>query len=240
MRLLGLLFFLYICGYIVANNIIMPKTTFSNLSPERKAEIIIACLEEFTLNDYKNASVSQIVRNLGIAKGSFYRYFESKKEVYLFLLDHSTAIRMEHVKELFESPVEDFFTLFEKNFTMKIHFDLTHPLESAFLYNSMQERNNEELGNLLIRSKEMIIELLTPVIKNYQKKGILRSDIPINYLAYTIVQVQMGIYDFLMLIHNTDFRDNIKEKKPLFAVSEKDIITTVKEFSKILKHGLAG
>jgi len=82
MRLLGLLFFLYICDYIVANSIIMQKTTFGNLSPGKKAEIIIACLEEFILTYYKNASVSRIVHNLGIAKGSFYRYFESKKEVY--------------------------------------------------------------------------------------------------------------------------------------------------------------
>lgn len=218
----------------------MPKKTFYNLSKARQEEIIKACFKEFILYDYINASVSRIVRNLGIAKGSFYRYFESKKDLYFFLLDRATAIRMKNVKELFESPLEDFFTLFEKNFEMKIKFDLTHPLESAFLYNLMLERNNEDIGNIPLRSKEMILELLTPVIENYRKRGMIRMDIPTSYLAYSIIQVQMGIYDYLMLTHNTDFRKNIKEKQSVFSISEKDILVTVKEFSKILKHGLAG
>jgi TetR/AcrR family transcriptional regulator len=217
----------------------MPRKTFHNLTKERRIEIIMVCFEEFTLNDYDNASVSRIVRRLGIAKGSFYRYFESKKDLYLFLLDQATTMRMENVKELFESPIENFFTLFEKNFAKKILFDLSFPLQSAFLYNSMQERNNEELGNLLIRSKEMIIELLTPVIESCKQRGMLRTDIQTDVLAYVIVQVQLGIYDFLMIRYNTDFRNNIKEQKPVFAISEKDILSTVKEFSKVLEHGFS-
>ena len=216
----------------------MPKSTFNNLQEERKEEILHTCFEEFALNDYESASVSRIVRKLGIAKGSFYRYFASKKELYLFLMDHATAMRMENVKELFESPVEDFFVLFENNFTMKINFDLHYPLVSAFLYNSMQERNHKELGNLLIRSKEMIIELLTPVIKKAQQRGKLRSDIPTDVIAYSIIQVQLGVYDFLMIKHKTDFRKNIEERRTLFSLSDKEVINTVKEFSKVLKHGL--
>lgn len=51
----------------------MPLKTFENLPPERKKEIINAGLEEFSLHDFRSASLSKIIEKLGIAKGSFYR-----------------------------------------------------------------------------------------------------------------------------------------------------------------------
>ena len=62
--------------------------TFINLSPERQKEIIENSLKEFALNEYQTASISNIVTDLGIAKGSFYRYFESKKDLYFYLIDY--------------------------------------------------------------------------------------------------------------------------------------------------------
>jgi len=217
----------------------MPRSTFYNLPQERQEEIIRTCFEEFANHAYENASVSRIVLKLGIAKGSFYRYFESKKELYLFLIDQATALRMEHVKELFELPAGDFFALFEQNFAMKIKFDLSYPLQSTFLYNTLQERNNEELRNIQIRSNEMLIELLTPVIEKYQKNGSLRTDLRKDFIAYSIMQIHVEIHDFLMIRYHTDFQKNIKEQQRASSITEQDILSTVKEFSKLLAHGLA-
>jgi len=217
----------------------MPRSTFYNLPQDRQEEIIRTCFEEFTSHAYENASVSRIVLKLGIAKGSFYRYFESKKELYLFLIDQATALRMEHVKELFELQAADFFALLEQHLILKIRFDLSFPLLSAFLHNTHQERSNEESADLLIRSKEMLIELLVPVIEKYQKKGVLRTDIRKDCIAHSIIQIQMGINDFLMFQYNTAFQKNINEQKEVCSIPEQEIQSTVKEFSKVLAHGLA-
>jgi TetR/AcrR family transcriptional regulator len=70
--------------------------TFNNLTLKRREEIITACLEEFPLHEYETASLSNIVNMLGLAKGSFYRYFENKQSLYFFLLDDCTAARLRH------------------------------------------------------------------------------------------------------------------------------------------------
>lgn len=65
----------------------MPKETFFNLPEEKRAAIIAIALDEFADNDYKNASVSRIVATAGIAKGSFYQYFDDKQDLYLYLVE---------------------------------------------------------------------------------------------------------------------------------------------------------
>mgnify|MGYP001367152296 CR=1 FL=1 len=62
----------------------MPKSTFLNLRPEKRADFTDAALFEFALNDYQNASITNMVKVLGIAKGSVYQYFENKKDLYEF------------------------------------------------------------------------------------------------------------------------------------------------------------
>ncbi len=217
----------------------MPRSTFNNLPKKRREEIIHACFEEFAQYDYKNASVSRIVKKLGIAKGSFYRYFDNKMEIYQFLLDHAVALQMEHIQELFEFPSGDFYSLFEKNLAMRIKFDLAFPLQSAFLNNSLQERNNEAFSNMLARSKEMMIELLNPVIENYKKTGALKTDISTDTIVYLIIQIQLGINDFLKIRFTTKNNKNSLQQQQVFSISEQHILSIVKEFSSILAHGLA-
>lgn len=62
----------------------MPKATFFNLNPEKRLIIEQAALAEFAEYGAKGASLNRIVRAAGIAKGSFYQYFEDMND----LLDH--------------------------------------------------------------------------------------------------------------------------------------------------------
>ena len=64
----------------------MPSNTFLNLPDDKRERIISAALEEFANNDFRNASITRMVRSLGIAKGSVYQYFKDKKDLYLYLL----------------------------------------------------------------------------------------------------------------------------------------------------------
>ena len=65
----------------------MPKETFFNLPEEKRANITNIAIEEFADNNYDNVSISRIVARAGIAKGSFYQYFEDKEDLYGYLLE---------------------------------------------------------------------------------------------------------------------------------------------------------
>ncbi|MCC6167843.1 MAG: TetR/AcrR family transcriptional regulator [Caldilineaceae bacterium] len=75
----------------------MPKETFFNLPDEKRERITAVAIEEFGHNEYADVSISRIVAKAGIAKGSFYQYFEDKEDLYAYLLD----LIMEKKKEFF-------------------------------------------------------------------------------------------------------------------------------------------
>ena len=76
----------------------MPKQTFINLPNDKKETLINAAMKEFSRAPLFEASISNIVKEAGIPRGSFYQYFEDKEDLYYFLLDeYSQRLR----KDLF-------------------------------------------------------------------------------------------------------------------------------------------
>ncbi|HYG51121.1 MAG TPA: TetR/AcrR family transcriptional regulator [Flavobacteriales bacterium] len=213
--------------------------TFKNLPEERQQEIIAVCLREFAVNGYLNASLGNIIHALGIAKGSFYRYFENKKSLYLFLLDHCAEIRLAHDAKLVAEPSDDFFERMLQHFKGKIKFDAAHPLPSAFLHTVLEEKNNDELGNIRFHSKEKILKLIQPVVKQHIKAKNLRKNLDPDIVSYIALQMNLSILDYLAHKHKIDYRKNIQEGKPLYGIPEKEMLKTGKEFMEIFRSGIA-
>lgn len=64
----------------------MPKPTFFRLPDDRRELVVREAIAEFAERAYADASLSQIARRTGIAKGSFYQYFDDKLDLYRWLL----------------------------------------------------------------------------------------------------------------------------------------------------------
>lgn len=73
----------------------MPKETFFNLPDDKRRRILDVVIDEFAYNDYANVSISRIVARAGIAKGSFYQYFEDKDDLSGYLIGYIAEIKAE-------------------------------------------------------------------------------------------------------------------------------------------------
>ncbi|WP_334328308.1 TetR/AcrR family transcriptional regulator [Companilactobacillus sp. HBUAS59699] len=63
----------------------MTSTTFNNLDDPKKKRILDALLIEFSNYKLADAKVSRIVEQAGIARGTFYKYFDDLKDSYEYL-----------------------------------------------------------------------------------------------------------------------------------------------------------
>jgi len=62
------------------------------LSPEeRRTQLLRAARRVFADRGYHKAGVSHIIREAGVARGTFYNYFESKRAVFTAVLDELTT-----------------------------------------------------------------------------------------------------------------------------------------------------
>mgnify|MGYP001940112977 CR=1 FL=1 len=64
----------------------MPKDTFFNLSKEKRDRIIQGAMKVFSTQAFNDASISEIIRNADISRGSFYQYFDDKIDLYKYLI----------------------------------------------------------------------------------------------------------------------------------------------------------
>lgn len=66
----------------------MASTTFNNLPEEKKTIIRNALLNEFSQHNLADAQVARIVKEAGIARGAFYKYFADLTDAYRYLYQY--------------------------------------------------------------------------------------------------------------------------------------------------------
>ena len=110
----------------------MPKETFFNLPEEKRALISKVAVDEFAEYSFEQASINRIVANSGIAKGSFYQYFEDKKDLFLYLVQLAAEEKLNYFSSVLGNPqAHDFFTLIREIYLSGMQFAVEHPEYAA-------------------------------------------------------------------------------------------------------------
>ncbi len=127
----------------------MPSTTFHKLNSTKKANFLNACITEFGQMGYQGASISAIVKQLKMAKGSVYQYFTDKEDLYSFLVSHSLETKEELISRahLNQSNIQEWLFTY---LVIEIKFAQRFSEMSRLLLDSHSPHRDE------IRKKEMI------------------------------------------------------------------------------------
>jgi TetR/AcrR family transcriptional regulator len=106
---------------------------FFKLDAEKQKVIINAALVEFAEKGYEQASTNQIVKNAGIGKGMLFYYFNSKEDLYLFLINYSFDILLNHYLLLITDEHRDFFDHIRHISKIKMKYFSEFPEVNQFL-----------------------------------------------------------------------------------------------------------
>lgn len=217
----------------------MPTPTFARLSAERQDQILKASLTEFALHDYESASVSRIVKQLGISSnGTFFRYFKTKRDLYFWLMQEATNERLTYLQTAV-SNIESLGSFLEEQFYQKIDFDLKYPLYGQFLSNSLQERHSSDLGNLKLTTLQRFVELNERLLAPFLKLGQLKSDLTLRTIAFAIVQYQNALLDYIALSYQLDIAASLRQEKALTIIPDADLRAHIRDYVKILLQGIS-
>lgn len=121
----------------------MPKETFYHLNAQKKERIEKALEKEFSRTSFEKASISKIIEEADIPRGSFYQYFEDKEDAIQYMVEKYMLIEKETIENIlketegniFEASLKIFDVITDKNNTS---------VEKNFYYNLMLEfkKNN--------------------------------------------------------------------------------------------------
>jgi AcrR family transcriptional regulator len=173
----------------------MPTETFANLPPDKKQRVIDAALHEFSEAGYELASISKMVARAGIAKGSFYQYFESKADLFEYLLvDELGKQKLAFVQAHPPAAGSDFFATVEQMVHSGLSWALSQPRLARITEAVMTPSSDPDLRALAERFRRITQDVWTSMLRRAQEAGEVRDDVDLGLAAAVLTaMLQQGL-----------------------------------------------
>ncbi|MFW6000954.1 MAG: TetR/AcrR family transcriptional regulator [Halanaerobium sp.] len=190
----------------------MPKQTFFNLSEEKQQRILAAGKEEFAANPYLKTSINRIIERADISKGSFYQYFDNKKDLYKYIIDRASEKKMKFLNQKINDYHElSFFELLRELFVASIQFKNAYP-ELSEIGDQLLSGANEVLKKeIYAESKPKSNEFFENIIQKGIEKGELDPNIDIKFTAYMLTDFSISIVNYFFENHNSEDLEEIMD-----------------------------
>jgi len=183
----------------------MPKQTFFNLPREKKNRIIHAAVDEFAEYTYLKSSINRIIERADISKGSFYQYFENKKDLYKYIIECASQKKMEFLNDKLSS-YEDlpFFELLRDLFIASIEFKKSYPQLSEIGDRLLSGANEELKDEIYADSKPKSNQFFKKLLRKGIAEGELDAEIDIDFTAFILTDLTISSVDYFFEKNNPE------------------------------------
>jgi AcrR family transcriptional regulator len=175
----------------------VPKDTFFNLSEEKRTLICDVARDEFAEYTFDQASINRIVAKSGIAKGSFYQYFEDKSDLFSYLVQLGAQEKIKYVSPIMHKAGEqDIFTLLGEMFIAGIQFVKEHPKYDAISTKLLADKSAPIYQKTVADSISTASEFYEMLLENAIVRGEVRRDIDVKFFAHLITSMSTSIIEY--------------------------------------------
>lgn len=203
----------------------MPKETFLNLSAEKSDRIIDCAIEEFAEYGFEKASITRIVDRAKIAKGSFYQYFEDKKDIYKYVIYAVSQEKLKYFNDVGGMPEEvKFFEQLHILYAQGMAFAVEHP-RYVKIVDDLMTGNPALKDEIIGESDKMAKDFYGKLIEKGIGDGEIRDDIDIKLMVAIIMKLHYSVAE---LFYETN--DSAKDMESYLKISG--------EMIKILESGI--
>lgn len=155
----------------------MPKQTFFNLNEEKRKNIERAITNEFSKVSIEELSISRIVEEAKIPRGSFYQYFEDKEDAIKYIIEKYIQIEHKKIEQFLKETNGDIFEGAIKIFDHII--EMTLDTKNMKLYKNILEelrKNNINIfeNNNNIKNENNIFQMIDTQKLNIEKEEDLK------------------------------------------------------------------
>jgi AcrR family transcriptional regulator len=171
----------------------MEKLDLSGLElPDKEKRILEAAVNIFSEKGFSAATTSEIAKQAGVAEGTIFRYFKTKKDILRGILIHminifSRKMVIDNVEKMFLDPGDkDIRTLFKEFVKDRLKLvDSIFPMVRVVLGEAMYHEDVREAiyKNIIVKA----VEIFTAFQNKMAEKGILREDVEPEVIIRSIM-----------------------------------------------------
>lgn len=167
------------------------KPTFLNISAEKREKILAVATHEFSENGFENTNINIIAKKAGVSVGSLYKYFDTKQELFLTVVQAGIG-QLQQTLDLICQSDEPILTKLESVLRSIQH--TSRGSELIRLYGGISAQENAGMSREIARAMEGVsARVYTGLIRQGQSRGEIRSDIDAAMAAFMIDNLFMSL-----------------------------------------------
>lgn len=154
---------------------------------ERRLEIVETAKRLFREVGYTRCSVDMIIRDMGVAKGTFYYYFRSKQDILEAIVDHTLEELVELAEDVASDPSRSALAKMEALLSDS-HIGEDDSLEVAEMLHLPENRELHELTN--IQTVLQLSPILARIVEQGNHEGVFRATRPLETIQFLFTGAQ--------------------------------------------------
>jgi len=200
------------------------------LPEEKRKNILSAALTEFAEHGYTNASTNRIVKAAGISKGLLFHYFENKRKLFLYVLDHTINQLMQKLSAYTTDLSGDFFEQIGQYALIKMRIGIEEPEMYHILYDVYVNLPKNIKDDLMQRYGQILSDSRKDFVKTMDTSR-LREGVTAETAINLIVDFLDGYYQRNIDYYKTKTPDELLEYI-------NDMMDDIMGYLNIIKRGL--
>lgn len=180
-----------------------------------KKDLILDAMLDL-LKEKSNASISDIAKKAGMAKGGIYYYYSSKDEILDSLIDRSYNEIIENCRKKLQENEVDALSKFRLLFTTYFNQHVTSEIDTYLHLPQNAELHQKSLGKILTE----ISPILTDILKQGVEEGIFHCDFVKEYS-----EIILSVFTFLL-------------DPGIFRWTPNEVYSKLKALADLLERGL--
>ena len=207
----------------------MPKETFYRLPDEKRERIMAAAEREFLENSFEAASINRIIKEAAIPRGSFYQYFEDKKDIFLYIVSTHKNEAFGFVESFIKDSDGDVFSFMRKAIDFMISAECSEKVEGMKRIFS-QPWVFDMIVSDTIKGKQVEANTLKGIMFKYIDKNQLNveNDDELIALINIFASISLGLFFKIFIMGKNMEIDKEKIRKNIYD----EIATLEKKYKK--------
>jgi TetR/AcrR family transcriptional regulator len=162
----------------------MGKT--KKLPAEERKKLILKCaVKVFAQSNYRTAKMADIAKAAGVSEAMVYKYFSSKKDIFLRILKHMSDRIATFWQEEVEKESDPLRLL--KNMGMAYYKRMIkHPDELKVQFQAISEIDDNDIAERLRKDHALYIDFFEGILKRGIQQGRIRRDAKARQLAFVL------------------------------------------------------
>lgn len=168
------------------------KQTFENLPEEKRARILTSATKEFAMHGFDDANIVSIAKKAEVSVGSLYKYFNSKRDLFLTVIDFGINLLTAVLESIAVSDKDLLFKV--EKIIREIQRFSRENSTLINLYNHMTVENDPLSAKTFVSEMESVTsKIYRTAIEEGKKSGEVRSDIDSAYAAFMLDNIFMSL-----------------------------------------------